>query len=130
MNSVILLAFSLEQSMIKYADFRPRSNARRKIINGSLTSSQRSLRFALLQRLSRCELCKGDNRCPRFLFYSVHQVRYWIMSLKLCFVCLSQGHRRENCLKRKSNPVQEVGVDLSTSNFLDMKLTRCCQIYT
>ncbi|KRZ65803.1 hypothetical protein T10_8545 [Trichinella papuae] len=78
-----------------------------------------------------CQLLRTQIKRPSknhqrqsYLITKKPEVRYWIMSLKLCFVCLSQGHRRENCLKRKSNPVQEVGVDLSTSNFLDMKLTR------
>ncbi|KRZ75960.1 hypothetical protein T10_4562 [Trichinella papuae] len=47
MNSDIFLAFLLKQSRIKDADLRTRSKVRRKIINGSLTSSHGSLSFAL-----------------------------------------------------------------------------------
>ncbi|KRZ65899.1 Acetyl-CoA carboxylase [Trichinella papuae] len=53
-----------------------------------------------------CPVCKGDHpadRCPRFRSYSVQQRRHWAMRLKLCFVCLGQGHRRERCPKRKSS---------------------------
>ncbi|KRY11363.1 hypothetical protein T12_14397 [Trichinella patagoniensis] len=53
-----------------------------------------------------CPVCKGDHLadcCPRFRSYSVEQRRHWAMRLKLCFVCLAQGHRRERCQKRQSN---------------------------
>ncbi|KRZ65717.1 hypothetical protein T08_4992, partial [Trichinella sp. T8] len=53
-----------------------------------------------------CPVCKGDHLadcCLRFRSYSVQQRRHWAMQLKLCFVCLAQGHRRERCEKRKSN---------------------------
>ncbi|KRY80860.1 hypothetical protein T4D_10772, partial [Trichinella pseudospiralis] len=53
-----------------------------------------------------CPVCKGDHlvdRCPRFRSYSVQQRRHWAMRLKLRFVFLGRGHRRERCPKSKSN---------------------------
>ncbi|XP_003370698.1 hypothetical protein Tsp_09910 [Trichinella spiralis] len=39
----------------------------------------------------------------RFRSYLVQKRQYWAVRLKLCFICLRQGHRREGCPKRKSN---------------------------
>ncbi|KRY28041.1 hypothetical protein T01_6882 [Trichinella spiralis] len=107
-----ILAFLFEQARIKDTDIGSRTKAPTKGHQQEphLNARKSDLRFttAAVQMESDrgCAVCKGDHladRCPRFRSYSVQQRRHWAMRLKLCFVCLAQGHRRERCQKRKSN---------------------------
>ncbi|KRZ12273.1 hypothetical protein T11_3417 [Trichinella zimbabwensis] len=111
-HSDVFLSFLLEQARIKDTDIGARTKAPTKGYHQEphLSARKPELRFttAAVQMESGggCPVCKGDHpadRCPRFQSYSVQQRRHWAMRLKLCFVCLCQGHRRERCPKRKSN---------------------------
>ncbi|KRY06690.1 hypothetical protein T12_1149, partial [Trichinella patagoniensis] len=108
----VFLAFMLEQARIKDTDIGSRTKAPTKGHQQEPHYNARKpdLRFTTaavqMEPGGGCPVCKGDHLadcCPRFQSYSVQQRRHWAMRLKLCFVCLAQGHRRERCQKRKSN---------------------------
>ncbi|KRX85851.1 hypothetical protein T4E_10961, partial [Trichinella pseudospiralis] len=111
-HSDVFLAFLVEQARIKDTDLRTGTTApsRGHQHESHLNARKPELRFttAAVQMESGggCPVCKGDHlvdRCPRFRSYSVQQRRHWAMRLKLCFVFLGRGHRRERCPKSKSN---------------------------
>ncbi|KRZ48179.1 hypothetical protein T02_15347 [Trichinella nativa] len=111
-HSDVFLAFLLEHARIKDTDIGSRTKTPTKGHQQEPYHNARKpdLRFTTaavqMEPGGGCPVCKGDHLadcCPRFRSYSVQQRRHWAMQLKLCFVCLAQGHRRERCEKRKSN---------------------------
>ncbi|KRX51525.1 hypothetical protein T09_6079, partial [Trichinella sp. T9] len=111
-HSDVFLAFLLEQARIKDTDIGSRTKTPTKGHQQEPYHNARKpdLRFTTaavqMEPGGGCPVCKEDHLadcCSPFRSYSVQQRRHWAMQLKLCFVCLAQGHRRERCEKRKSN---------------------------